>query len=140
ILGPLEGPLPDLHVDASRQHSDIPLGGFTRGRCEGRESRAYCRNPWARFRQSDRDRLRPQAGRSGHCESTRLNRSRTTSPNCSGNIAGGHQVKRPQKMILVEDPRQAAWLEILLAVAVLLVSGWAVGPEYDPPVVQARRA
>ena len=42
-------------------------------------------------------------------------------------------MKRPRKMISVENP----WLGVLLAMAVLPFSGCAVGPKYDPPVVQA---
>ena len=40
-------------------------------------------------------------------------------------------------MILIEDPRQAPWLGVLLAVAVLQLVGCAVGPKYHTPVVQA---
>jgi len=46
-------------------------------------------------------------------------------------------VKRPRKMILIENPRQAPWLGVLLAVAVLQLVGCAVGPKYHTPVVQA---
>ena len=46
-------------------------------------------------------------------------------------------MKRPRKMISFENPRQAAWLEVLLAIAVLQFSGCTVGPKYHPPVVQA---
>ena len=46
-------------------------------------------------------------------------------------------MKRPRKMILIEDPRQAPWLGVLLAVAVLQLVGCAVGPKYHTPVVQA---
>ena len=46
-------------------------------------------------------------------------------------------MKRPRKMILIENPRQAPWLGVLLAVAVLQLVGCAVGPKYHTPVVQA---
>ena len=40
-------------------------------------------------------------------------------------------------MILLLNPRQALWMHGLLAIAVLQLSGCAVGPKYHPPVVQA---
>src|SRR5260370_20130159 len=40
-------------------------------------------------------------------------------------------------MISVENPRQAPWLEVLVAVTVIQFSGCTVGPKYHPPVVQA---
>jgi len=46
-------------------------------------------------------------------------------------------VKRPRKMISVENPRQAPWLEVLLAIVVFQLCGCEVGPKYHPPVVQA---
>jgi NodT family efflux transporter outer membrane factor (OMF) lipoprotein len=46
-------------------------------------------------------------------------------------------VKRPRKIISVENPRQAPWLGVLLAVAVMQFSGCTVGPNYHPPAVQA---
>jgi NodT family efflux transporter outer membrane factor (OMF) lipoprotein len=46
-------------------------------------------------------------------------------------------VKHPRKMISVENPRQAPWLEVLVAVTVIQFSGCTVGPKYHPPVVQA---
>jgi NodT family efflux transporter outer membrane factor (OMF) lipoprotein len=46
-------------------------------------------------------------------------------------------VKSAPKVNLVENPRQAPWREVLLAMAVLLLSGCAVGPKYHPPAVQA---
>ena len=48
------------------------------------------RDSRARFRQSDRGRLRSAAGRPGHYQSARLNRFRPASPNCSGNTARGY--------------------------------------------------
>jgi len=45
-------------------------------------------------------------------------------------------VKRPEEVILVENPRRAPWL-FLLTIAVLLLSGCAVGPKYHTPSVQA---
>ncbi len=59
------------------------------------------------------------------------------SPNCSGNIAGGYQVKRPRKLILLENPRQAPWMLGLLAMAALQLTGCVVGPKYHPPAVPA---
>jgi RND family efflux transporter MFP subunit len=46
----------------SGQYSAIPHRRVARRNCERRESRADCRHSRARFRQPDRDRLRPQAG------------------------------------------------------------------------------
>jgi NodT family efflux transporter outer membrane factor (OMF) lipoprotein len=46
-------------------------------------------------------------------------------------------VKRPRKIISVENPREAPWLGVLLAVAVIQFSGCTVGPNYHPPAVQA---
>jgi NodT family efflux transporter outer membrane factor (OMF) lipoprotein len=46
-------------------------------------------------------------------------------------------VKRSRKMSLAENPRQAPWLAVLLAIAVLQLSGCEVGPKYHPPVMQA---
>jgi NodT family efflux transporter outer membrane factor (OMF) lipoprotein len=45
-------------------------------------------------------------------------------------------MKRPQKMILAENLPRAAWLGVLLAIAVLQFSGCSVGPKYHPPAVQ----
>jgi NodT family efflux transporter outer membrane factor (OMF) lipoprotein len=46
-------------------------------------------------------------------------------------------VKRTRKMVLVENPRQAPWLAVLIAVAVIHLSGCTVGPNYHTPAVQA---
>ncbi len=46
-------------------------------------------------------------------------------------------MKRLRKIISVENPRQAPWLAVQLAIAVLQLSGCDVGPKYHPPVVQA---
>jgi NodT family efflux transporter outer membrane factor (OMF) lipoprotein len=46
-------------------------------------------------------------------------------------------VKRLRKIISVENPRQAPWLGVLLAVAVIQFSGCTVGPNYHRPAVQA---
>jgi NodT family efflux transporter outer membrane factor (OMF) lipoprotein len=46
-------------------------------------------------------------------------------------------VKRPGKMVPLENMWQAAWPLVLLATAVLPFTGCAVGPKYHPPVVQA---
>jgi NodT family efflux transporter outer membrane factor (OMF) lipoprotein len=46
-------------------------------------------------------------------------------------------VKRARKMVLVENPRQAPWLAVLLAIAAFQLSGCEVGPKYHPPAVQA---
>jgi NodT family efflux transporter outer membrane factor (OMF) lipoprotein len=45
-------------------------------------------------------------------------------------------VTRPRKMNFVEDWRHAPWLEVLLAIAMLQLSGCTVGPKYHPPVAQ----
>ena len=45
-------------------------------------------------------------------------------------------MKRPEEVILVENPWRAPWL-FLLTIAVLLLSGCAVGPKYHTPSVQA---
>jgi NodT family efflux transporter outer membrane factor (OMF) lipoprotein len=46
-------------------------------------------------------------------------------------------VKRSRKMSLAENPRQAPWLAVLFAIAVLQLSGCEVGPKYHTPVMQA---
>jgi len=46
-------------------------------------------------------------------------------------------VKFIRKIISVEYPGQAVWPTVLLAIAVLQLSGCEVGPKYHPPVVQA---
>ena len=46
-------------------------------------------------------------------------------------------MKRFRKMSLAENPRQARWLAVLLAIAAVQLSGCEVGPKYHPPVVQA---
>jgi NodT family efflux transporter outer membrane factor (OMF) lipoprotein len=46
-------------------------------------------------------------------------------------------VKRPSKVTLFRNQRQAPCLGILVGIAVLQLSGCAVGPKYHPPVVQA---
>jgi len=46
-------------------------------------------------------------------------------------------VKRPRKMVLVANLRQVRWVKLLLAIAVLQLSGCAVGPKYHPPMMQA---
>jgi NodT family efflux transporter outer membrane factor (OMF) lipoprotein len=46
-------------------------------------------------------------------------------------------VKRPGKVTLFRNQWQAPWLGILLGIAVLQLSGCAVGPKYHPPAVQA---
>jgi NodT family efflux transporter outer membrane factor (OMF) lipoprotein len=45
-------------------------------------------------------------------------------------------VKRPGKMISLENMWRAPWPLVLLATAVLPFTGCAVGPKYHPPVVQ----
>ena len=45
-------------------------------------------------------------------------------------------MKHPRKVILVENLREAPWLQVLLAIAVLQLSGCAVGPKYHTPVAQ----
>jgi NodT family efflux transporter outer membrane factor (OMF) lipoprotein len=46
-------------------------------------------------------------------------------------------VNRLSKVALFRNQRQAPWLGILLGIAVLQLTGCAVGPKYHPPVVQA---
>jgi NodT family efflux transporter outer membrane factor (OMF) lipoprotein len=46
-------------------------------------------------------------------------------------------VKRARKMVLIDNPRQAPWLAVLLAVALIQLSGCTVGPNYHQPAVQA---
>jgi NodT family efflux transporter outer membrane factor (OMF) lipoprotein len=46
-------------------------------------------------------------------------------------------MKRFQRMFLFEHPRRAFWIYGLLALAVLQLTGCAVGPKYHPPVAQA---
>jgi NodT family efflux transporter outer membrane factor (OMF) lipoprotein len=46
-------------------------------------------------------------------------------------------VKHTRKVISVDKRRQASWLGVLLAVAVIQFSGCTVGPKYHPPAVQA---
>ena len=46
-------------------------------------------------------------------------------------------MKRPRKVTPFRNQWQAPWLGILLGIAVLQLSGCAVGPKYHPPVVQA---
>ena len=107
---------------------------------EKRESRALARDSRTRFRQSDRDRLRPQGGRSSHCQPTRLHRCRTGSPDCSSHIAGGCQVKRFRNIISGGNSRHSLCLGTLLAIVVLQFTACTVGPKYHPPVVQAPAA
>ena len=45
-------------------------------------------------------------------------------------------MKHPRKVILVENLREAPWLQVLLAIAVLQLSGCTVGPKYHTPVAQ----
>jgi NodT family efflux transporter outer membrane factor (OMF) lipoprotein len=45
-------------------------------------------------------------------------------------------VKRLQKMINVANLREALWMEVLLAIAAIQLSGCMVGPKYHTPVVQ----
>jgi NodT family efflux transporter outer membrane factor (OMF) lipoprotein len=49
-------------------------------------------------------------------------------------------MKLSRKLILVANPRPASWLRAPLAIAVLILTGCAVGPKYHPPVVQAPSA
>jgi NodT family efflux transporter outer membrane factor (OMF) lipoprotein len=49
-------------------------------------------------------------------------------------------VKRLRDIILVENLRQAFWLEVLLAIAVLQFSGCTVGPKYHTPVAETPQA
>jgi NodT family efflux transporter outer membrane factor (OMF) lipoprotein len=46
-------------------------------------------------------------------------------------------VKRLRKVTQFRNQWQAPWLAILLGIAVLQLSGCAVGPKYHPPIVQA---
>jgi NodT family efflux transporter outer membrane factor (OMF) lipoprotein len=46
-------------------------------------------------------------------------------------------VKRARKILLFENPRLTRWLELLLAITVIPLSGCVVGPKYHPPVAQA---
>jgi NodT family efflux transporter outer membrane factor (OMF) lipoprotein len=45
-------------------------------------------------------------------------------------------VNRPQNAILAERPRQAVWLEVLLLIALLQLTGCTVGPKYHTPTAQ----
>ena len=45
-------------------------------------------------------------------------------------------MKRLQKMINVANLREALWMEVLLAIAAIQLSGCMVGPKYHTPVVQ----
>jgi NodT family efflux transporter outer membrane factor (OMF) lipoprotein len=45
-------------------------------------------------------------------------------------------VKRLQKMINVANLREALWMEVLLGIAAIQLSGCMVGPKYHTPVVQ----
>jgi NodT family efflux transporter outer membrane factor (OMF) lipoprotein len=45
-------------------------------------------------------------------------------------------VNRPQNAILVERPRLGAWLEVLLLIAILQLTGCTVGPKYHTPTAQ----
>ncbi len=49
-------------------------------------------------------------------------------------------MKLSRKLILVAKPRLASWLRAPLAIALLMLTGCAVGPKYHPPVVQAPSA
>jgi NodT family efflux transporter outer membrane factor (OMF) lipoprotein len=49
-------------------------------------------------------------------------------------------VKRIRKMILAANSRQALWLKLLLAAAVLPLSGCVVGPNYHTPVTETPQA
>ena len=49
-------------------------------------------------------------------------------------------MNRFQIIILLENPWRALWIYVLLAIAVLQLTGCAVGPKYHPPVVQAPSA
>ncbi len=49
-------------------------------------------------------------------------------------------MKRPRNTILVESPRQATWRGVLLLIALLHVTGCAVGPKYHTPSVQTPAA
>ena len=71
--GPLAGPDAGLHVPASGQYSDIPLGRFTCRHRQRRESRARDRNPRPRFR-AMRSRSSPASRRTIKSSSTRPTR------------------------------------------------------------------
>ena len=45
-------------------------------------------------------------------------------------------MKHARKVILVQNLREAPWLQVLLAIAVLQLSGCTVGPKYHTPVAQ----
>ncbi len=45
-------------------------------------------------------------------------------------------MKRPRNTVSVENPRQAAWLKVLLAVTVLQLGGCTVGPKYHRPAAE----
>jgi NodT family efflux transporter outer membrane factor (OMF) lipoprotein len=49
-------------------------------------------------------------------------------------------VKRLRRLISVTNSRQASWLEVSLAIAVLQFSGCAVGPNYHTPVAETPQA
>jgi NodT family efflux transporter outer membrane factor (OMF) lipoprotein len=49
-------------------------------------------------------------------------------------------VTRARKIVLFENLKRAPWLTVLLAIAVLQLSGCEVGPKYHAPVVQAPAA
>jgi NodT family efflux transporter outer membrane factor (OMF) lipoprotein len=46
-------------------------------------------------------------------------------------------VRRSRETVFAENTGKTLWLQVLLAVALLQFSGCAVGPKYQPPVVQA---
>ena len=49
-------------------------------------------------------------------------------------------MKRHRKMIIVENLRQAPWLQVALAIAALQLSGCTVGPKYHTPMAQTPAA
>ena len=49
-------------------------------------------------------------------------------------------MNRPRRIILTENSRQAHWMGVALALAVLQVSGCAVGPNYHTPMVETPQA
>ena len=49
-------------------------------------------------------------------------------------------MRLPRNMTFVENRGQAPWLEVLLAIAVLQLTGCTVGPKYHTPAVQAPAA
>jgi NodT family efflux transporter outer membrane factor (OMF) lipoprotein len=49
-------------------------------------------------------------------------------------------VKRTRKVILARNSRQAPWLQVLLAIASLQLSGCTVGPNYHTPVAETPQA